>query len=75
MACALRRYEDGRRVGEGVRILDETKLKKDEPKGPYKLSDGRIHWDEISVAEAEAIAASIGFKGGLPVFPWPPAKA
>ena len=70
----LCRYEDGKRVGEGVRILDESKLKASDLKGPFKLTDGKVCWDEISMAEAEAVAASIGFKSGLPSFPWPAAK-
>ena len=63
-------YNDGKRVGEGVRLLDESKLKASEPKGPFVLIDGKVG-DEISMAEAEAIAGRIGFKG-LPTLPWPP---
>ena len=65
-------YEDGKRVGEGVRILDVSKLKTGttEPKGPFKLTDGKLG-DEIPIGVAEGIAAKLGFKA-LPTFPWPP---
>ena len=68
-------YEDGKRVGEGVRILDESKLKtgSTEPKGPFRLTDGKLG-EEIPVGVAEGIAAKLGFKA-LPSFPWPPPAA
>ena len=52
-------------------ILDESKLKPNDPRGPFRLKDGREQ-DEITVAQAEEIAAKIGIKK-LPTFPWPPA--
>ena len=66
-------YKEGLRVGEGVRIVDESKLKKDDLKGPFALHEGKLG-EEISLADAEAVAASLGFKS-LPTFPWPPAAA
>jgi hypothetical protein len=67
----INRYENGQRVGEGVRLLDESLLKPDEPRGPFKLLDGR-EVKEITVEEAQKIATSVGLKGPLPSFPWPP---
>lgn len=75
-------YENGLRVGEGVRILDPSLLHtitgpllKGEAKNFYKtmflrLEDG-IEKEEIEQSAAEAIAAKVGF-GHLPTLPWPP---
>ena len=68
----LGRYVNGVRDGEAVRLVDESKLKKDEPKGPFRMMDGKV-LEEITEEEALVIAQRLGFKGPLPTFPWPPA--
>ena len=60
-------YENGERVGEGVRWHDPKQLKEWETKGPFRLKDGKVVAG-ISVAEAEGISKSLRLT--VPTFPW-----
>ena len=67
----ISRYDDGKRVGEGVRWLDGSKFKAPRPgddpifTGPWRLQDGR-EVEEIDDATADAIAKSLDLE--VPTF-------
>ena len=56
-----------------MRLLDPSKLKASDAHGPFAMLNGKVG-EEISTADAEAIAKGLGFKE-LPSFPWPPVAA
>jgi len=66
-ALEINRYQDGKRIGEGVRWLDPNRVKPGESTGPFRLTDGK-EGEEIDPAEAEAIAQAIGVP--VPQFPF-----
>mmetsp|Transcript_34144 Transcript_34144/g.67981 ORF Transcript_34144/g.67981 Transcript_34144/m.67981 type:complete len:235 (-) Transcript_34144:272-976(-) len=66
-AVEINRYENGKRVGAGVRWLDPSRVKLGEATGPFRLTDGR-EGDLMEEAEAVAIAQEIGVP--LPQLPF-----
>lgn len=59
----LSRYDNGLRVGDGVRLMDETRLMKwdNEEHGPWRMKDG-VELAVIDVEEAAAIAKGLGLE-------------
>ena len=59
----LSRYDNGLRVGEGVRLMDETRLDKwdNDERGPWRMQDG-VEVEVIDVDTAAAIAQSLGLE-------------
>lgn len=57
----LCRYDNGLRVGEGVRLMDETRLDRwdNEERGPWRMDDGE-ELEVIDVDAALAIAQRLG---------------
>ena len=58
-ALEINKYENGMRVGDGVRWLNASRLKANEPSGPFRLKDGK-EIKGITATEAEGIAKSLG---------------